>query len=69
MNDPKTLKKLRSDKKLSQRQLAALLGVSQQAVAGWETGSRQPRLPLILSLSKIFDKDAGEIIEAITAQN
>jgi len=39
---PEILRAARKGAGLTQRQLAARLGVSQQAITGWETGERHP---------------------------
>ena len=38
----KKLKELRKENKISQRTLADMLGITQQAVAKWETGRSTP---------------------------
>ena len=42
MNLADNLKKIRSDNKLSQEQLAEKLGVSRQSVSKWESGQAYP---------------------------
>ena len=39
----KKLKELRKENKISQRTLADMLGITQQAVAKWETGRSTPQ--------------------------
>ncbi len=36
------LKKLRTDRKITQNELACMLGITQQAVARWENGKSEP---------------------------
>jgi len=52
---PNRLKKLRSDSKLTQKQLAEELNVSQNAVYNWENGKREPNLDMMKKIAKVFD--------------
>ena len=49
------LKKLRKSKNMSQQDLADELGISQQTVAKWESGTASPKNTAIVRLSSIFD--------------
>ena len=49
------LKRLRAESKISQRELAERLFVSQQAVAKWENGSATPNPETLVKLASIFD--------------
>ncbi len=49
------LKKLRSGSKLTQKQLAQKLNVSQNAVYNWENGKREPNLDTMKKIAKTFD--------------
>ena len=42
------LKKLRSEKGLTQEQLAEILNVSNRTVSRWETGSNMPDISLLV---------------------
>lgn len=46
--------KLRKEKKLTQEQLASLLGVTFQAVSRWENGQAYPDIELIPQLASVF---------------
>ena len=50
----KKLKELRKEYKISQRTLADMLGITQQAVAKWETGRSTPDTDTLQKLSSIF---------------
>ena len=50
----KRLKKLRQEKRLTQKQLAALIGVRNSVVSFYETGERIPSLEVLIKLSSIF---------------
>ena len=51
MSFAQNLKQIRKDKKLSQEELAELLGVSRQAVSKWEQGIGYPEVEKLLLLS------------------
>lgn len=46
--------RLRTEKRMSQEELAAALAVSRQSVSKWETGASVPDLDKLLRLSEIF---------------
>lgn len=48
------LKELRTEKGLSQAQLAKELNVSQRSISSWETGFREPDFQMLVLLSKFF---------------
>lgn len=56
-----TLKELREKGKLTQAQVAASAGISQQAYSLLETGQNNPSLETALRLSRIFEKSVDEI--------
>ncbi len=51
------IKQLRTEKGLSQDQLAALLGISRSAVGMYETGKREPDLETCEAIADIFNID------------
>ncbi len=55
------LKKLRDKKKLSQVYIAEKLGVTQQAIAKWETGESMPRADKLPQLSQILGCTIDEL--------
>lgn len=56
------LKRLRIGRKMSQKELASKLFVSQQAVGKWERGEATPNPETIAKLSEIFGVTADELI-------
>ena len=48
---------LRKQKKLSQGQLAEIVGVSRQAVSKWESGQNSPDTIKLIHLADILDTD------------
>ena len=63
-----TLRKLRSEKEMSQRELAERMYVTRSAVVRWENGSRMPDAAMITRLSRVLETDIGTLFSA-TAQN
>ena len=55
MEQRKTLARLRVKKGLSQKEVAKELGVTRQAVSGWESGRTQPSVEKLVALSRIFE--------------
>lgn len=48
------IKELRLAQNMSQSELASLIGVSQQAVASWESGRKFPRISQLFAIADIF---------------
>ena len=63
-----TLKKLRTRKGLSQRELAEQLYVTRPTIVRWENGSRLPDVAMISRLSNCLGMDAGTLL-SIAAQS
>ena len=61
----KNLKKLRTEKGLSQRELAERLYVTRTTINRWETGSRLPDAAMISRLSEILDADVNTLLSAV----
>ena len=59
-----TLKKLRVDKGLSQRELAEQIFVSRPTIARWENGSRLPDAAMIFRLAKCLGVDVNTLLSA-----
>lgn len=52
---PERLKKLRTNKEMSQRNLAGVLGVSQQTIGSWEVGRTSPDPEMINRIASFFN--------------
>jgi putative transcriptional regulator len=52
---------LRAEKDWTQAQLAALIGVSRQAVIAVENGRYEPALPLAFRIARAFGKNVEEV--------
>ena len=58
-----TLKNLRKEKKLSQKQLGQQMFVNHSTIARWENGSRLPDAAMILRLAKCLGVDANTLLQ------
>lgn len=56
------LYELRTQKKLTQKELGRILGVSNKAVSKWETGEAKPRVDTIHKLSQLLGVSVGELM-------
>lgn len=59
------LKRFRTEKNLSQQQLADMLFVERASIANWETGRRTPDAVLLLRIAKCLDVDVNIFMETI----
>ncbi len=57
------LKELRTERSLSQGELADQLGVSRQSVNAIETGRYDPSLPLAFKIARLFDCTIEEMFD------
>lgn len=58
----KFISKCRKEKKLTQKQLAEKLGITDRAVSKWENGKSMPDLALLKSLCDILDITINELL-------
>jgi putative transcriptional regulator len=58
------VRSLRSERGLSQLQLADAVSVSRQTINSIETGRYTPSLPLALALARFFGKPVEEVFDA-----
>ena len=56
------LKILRNSKKITQGQLANILGVDQRTVSAWEKGVCEPSFSMLLKICEFFDEDFNGIL-------
>ena len=59
----KLLKQLRTEKNLTQEQLAESLNVSRRTVSRWETGFNLPDLDILVIMSDFYQVDLRELLE------
>ncbi|MBR4420259.1 MAG: helix-turn-helix transcriptional regulator, partial [Clostridia bacterium] len=50
------LKELRTERKISQMELAKATGISQSAIAKWELGKTEPTASALIRLSEYFSE-------------
>jgi transcriptional regulator with XRE-family HTH domain len=55
MSFAKKLKALRSENKVTQRQLAELLGIGRPTIAGYETKGKQPDFDKVIEIADYFN--------------
>lgn len=63
MNLGETIYKLRTEKGLSQGNLADMLEVSRQSISKWENNSAVPELDKLMKLSEIFNITLDELVK------
>ena len=59
----KFLKELRTEKGMTQEQLARQFNVSNRSVSRWETGSNLPDISLLVEIADFYDVDVRELID------
>ena len=57
-----TLRKLRTEKGLSQTQLALLMFVNNSTISKWENGSRLPDATMMTRLARVLEVDVGTLL-------
>lgn len=55
MNMPQKIRTLRKKKGMTQLELAEAVGVSRQAITGWETGTSKPSIENLQNLSRLYN--------------
>lgn len=63
------LKELRNEKKLTQAQLAEMLGVTNRSISRWENGVTMPDFDLLIELAKNYDVEVMEILDGERKDN
>ena len=63
------LRKLRAERVITQRELAARMYVNRSTVARWENGARMPDIMMISRLSRCLDTDVGALLRAAEESN
>lgn len=59
----KNMQKLRENKKITQVKLSIMVGISQQSITYYETGTRIPSLPVALKIAKILNTSIEGLID------
>ena len=63
------IKELRKEKELKQIELSKILGVSQAALSGYETGNYQPDNDILIKLADFFDTTVDYILDNTDIKN
>lgn len=63
------LKTLRSQKSITQAELAEILGVSNRSISRWENGTTMPDFDLVIELAKFYEVEVGEILDGERKDN
>lgn len=58
----KQLKKLRDNRKITQKNLAEMLGISASTIAGWETGDRHPDHLMLIKIADTFGVSVDSLL-------
>ena len=56
------VKKIRKDKNITQRELAAMLGIERSTVSKWEKGISIPRGKTLIKLAEILECTVDELL-------
>ena len=59
----KNLKKIRTEKKLTQDALAEKLHVTRQAISSWECGTTLPDVENLCNLARVFNVTVDELLQ------
>lgn len=62
------IKRLRSERKITQETLASYLGVSCQAVSKWERGDTSPDIGMVIPIANFFEVSADELLNLAPAR-
>ena len=62
MNFGEQFKKIRTDMKLTQEQVATQLNVSRQAISNWENNKNLPDIEMIVNISEVFHISLDQLI-------
>ena len=62
MNFAENLKSIRKEQKLSQEELAEMLGVSRQAISKWEQDISLPLIIYLVPLSKLLNCSLEQLL-------
>ena len=58
----KNLKKLRTEKKISQQHLASVLGISQQSVNKYENHNVEPDISILIAMAEYFNTTVDYLV-------
>ena len=58
----KRLRELRTERKLSQQELAKIIGTNNSSICDWERGRSEPSLEALVKLCQFFDVSSDYLI-------
>ncbi|MDY4676990.1 MAG: helix-turn-helix transcriptional regulator [Candidatus Borkfalkiaceae bacterium] len=58
----KRLRELRTERKLSQQELAKIIGTNNSSICDWERGRSEPGLEALVKLCQFFDVSSDYLI-------
>ena len=67
--DGKRLKKLREEKKLTQKELADMLDLTPKAISFYELGSREPSGEVLINMARILDTTTDYLLGCSDAKD
>lgn len=63
-----SLRRIRTEKGMSQQQIAELLYVDRSTVANWESGRRMPDYTIVTKLAKLLNVDSEVFLDSVNAE-
>lgn len=57
-----TLKKLRKEKKLSQTEIAKILGIPQRTYSDYETNKSEPKLDTLIKIAELYQTSTDYLL-------
>lgn len=63
MNISQKIYKLRTERDMTQAEIAKIAGVSDKAVSAWESGTRDPKLKAIQNICSYFNLDLNSFVD------
>ena len=69
INFAEKLKQLRAERKMSQRKLAKMIGITHLQILNYEKGRSFPRTDVLHKLSLVFDIPLSSLVGEATASN
>ena len=62
MNFSEQIKKIRTNNKITQQQMADKLGISRQAISNWENDRNLPDIEMLITIAQVFNITLDELI-------
>jgi transcriptional regulator with XRE-family HTH domain len=62
VNFSEQIKKIRTNNKITQQQMADKLGISRQAISNWENDRNLPDIEMLITIAQVFNITLDELI-------